>query len=268
MKKKSSRILFRLIMVIGAIGLAFTGIVYLINSFSIPYFFNPQANDHSFKIEIPSGYKVHGIDVSSHQGKIDWRQVDSLKSGGIEFAFVFVRATEGITRQDSHFDRNWRELKKTDLLRGAYHFFYPSRDAGKQAANFIAQVKLETGDLPPVVDIEHSNGKSRKQIIQSLSAYIKLIEEHYRIRPIIYTNHSFYTTYLKGSFDQYPLWISYYTTKEQFLASCKYPWTFWQHSEKGRVAGIKGHVDFNVFSGSRKNLQQLRKGYVLTTGEQ
>jgi len=66
MKKKSPRILFRLVIVIGTLSLAFAGILLLMNWLSNSGFFNSGTKDHSFEIAIPPGYKVHGIDVSSH----------------------------------------------------------------------------------------------------------------------------------------------------------------------------------------------------------
>lgn len=256
MKRKQVNILLRLIVILGGLGFIFWALLQIPSLFR----FNDSTYRHirhkTFGIEIPSGYKVHGIDVSRHQGIIDWSLVDSMKSGGIEISFAFLKATEGITRQDPNFKRNWRAVGKTNLLRGAYHFYYPSRDASKQAQNFIKNVKLSKGDLPPVVDIEHTNRKSKKQICEGLTVFLSLLEDHYKVKPIIYTNHSFYSDYLQGEFDEYPLWISYYTDKKTFNSACKYPWIIWQHSERGKIDGINGKVDFNVFSG---DLQRLRK---------
>ena len=142
-------------------------------------------------------------------------------------------------------------------MRGAYHFYYPSRDANDQADNFIATVKLTKGDLPPVVDIEISNNRPSKKIYQGLKVFINRIESHYHIRPIIYTNISFYQTYLKGSFDAYPLWIAGYFDHDRFYNQFIVPWIMWQHSEKGHVDGINGYVDFDVFSGSFEKLKEM-----------
>jgi len=258
MKKKPARVLARLFLVITVLGFLFWGITTAIDHLGRGNPFLKSYRHKDFGISIPSGYLVHGIDVSHHQGRIDWQKVDSMHSGGISFSFVFVKATEGITRQDPDFKRNWKALESTNLIRGAYHFFYPSRDPAEQADNFTRQVRLKKGDLPPVVDIEHSNGRNRKQVCKALSEYCLRMEKHYKIKPIIYTNHSFYTNYLQGCFDDYQLWISYYTSKKEFLAACDYPWLIWQHSESGTVDGIRGKVDFNVFNGSMKQLESLR----------
>lgn len=258
MKKKPVKVITRLLLVITVLGFLFWGAITAFDHLKEIRQFQTSLRQTDFGISLPRGYTVHGIDVSHHQGIIDWQRVDSMHSGGVSFAFVFVKATEGITRQDPKFGRNWKELERTGLRRGAYHFFYPSRNSAAQAGNFIRTVKMRKGDLPPVVDIEHSNGKSRKHIRNSLSDYIKRIENHYKIKPIIYTNHSFYKDYLEGNFNDNPIWISYYTNKKDFLAECDYPWLIWQHSESGKVDGIRGKVDFNVFNGSLKELDKLR----------
>jgi len=209
----------------------------------------------SFGIIMPKGYSVHGIDVSKHQGTIDWKRVSRMKKNDIQISFAFIKATEGISRQDNKFEINWKQAEQNGILRGAYHFYYPSRDAGKQADNFINIVKLSIGDLPPVVDIEYSNGKSAKTICEGLKVYLNRMEKYYGIKPIIYTNTNFYNTFLLGNFDEYPLWIAGYFDHERFYNEFITPWILWQHSEMGSVDGIRGKVDFNVFKG---NLEKLR----------
>lgn len=204
----------------------------------------------SFGVILPKGYSIHGIDVSKHQGNIDWKRVSMMEMNGIRIAFAYIKATEGITREDHKFNLNWKYSAENGLIHGAYHFYYPSRDADKQADNFINMVKLGKGDLPPVVDIELSNGKSAKKICQGLKTYLQKIEKHYSVKPVIYTNIHFYNTYLKGSFDDYPLWIAGYFDHDRFYKEFEVPWVLWQHSEQGKVDGIKGNVDFNVFNGS------------------
>ncbi len=212
----------------------------------------------SFGIIMPKGYSVHGIDISKHQGTIDWDRVSKMKKNDIHISFAFIKATEGITRQDNKFETNWKLSAQHGILRGAYHFYYPSRNADKQADNFIKVVKLSKGDLPPVVDIEHSNGKSAKKICDDLKVFIERLEKQYDVKPIIYTNINFYNTYLIGRFDDYPLWIAGYFDHDRFYNEFKTPWILWQHSEKGKVDGIRGNVDFNVFKGSLEKLEKIR----------
>lgn len=206
---------------------------------------------------MPKGYTVHGIDVSKHQGSIDWKRVSLMKVNGIKVSFAFIKATEGISRQDDKFELNWKQSAQNGILRGAYHFYYPSRDASKQADNFIKKVRLAKGDLPPVIDIETSNGKSSAKICEGLKIFAQRIEKQYAVKPIIYTNINFYNKHLKGNFGDFPLWIAGYFDHDRFYSEFDTPWIFWQHSESGKVDGIKGYVDFNVFRGSYDKMKLM-----------
>ena len=256
---KNLRILLRLFIIPGFLLLIMLLILKTPDWFNL--LFNRNAGNQppvsSFGILMPKGYSVHGIDVSKHQGTIDWKRVRNMKKNGIQVSFTFIKATEGITRQDNKFEFNWQQAAYYGILRGAYHFYYPSRDADKQADNFIKVVKLNTGDLPPVVDIEYSNGKSKQKICDDLKVFVRRLEKQYGVKPIIYTNINFFTTYLEGSFDTYPLWIAGYFDHDRFYNEFLTPWIIWQHSESGKVDGIRGSVDFNVFNGSLSSLKRL-----------
>ena len=208
-----------------------------------------------FRIPIPAGYEIHGIDISHHQGRIAWTAVKAMQVQDIQLSFAFMKATEGITRTDPFFKRNWQRSKEAGLIRGAYHFYLVNRDAAKQANNFVRTVNLERGDLPPVLDVEQTGGRSSATIRKGVGEWLRLVEAHYGIKPIIYTNADFYTQHLKGHFDDYPLWVAHYLQPHQ--PRIKRDWQFWQHSEKGRVNGIYTHVDFNVFNGSKEQFAAL-----------
>jgi lysozyme len=212
-------------------------------------------NLKNFGVPVPSGYKVHGIDVSHHQGRINWKEVDTMNVNGITIEFAFLKASEGITRQDLQFQRNWKKAGEAGILRGAYHFYHPTRDAAAQARNFIAQVKLEPGDLPPVLDIEKSNRRSKKEIVEGALEWCRLVEEHYKVKPIIYTSPGFYDKYLADDFEDYPLWIAHYYKEIPRMHHRK--WHFWQHTDKARINGISGGVDLNVFNGSLSKLKRM-----------
>jgi lysozyme len=124
-----------------------------------------------------------------------------------------------------------------------------------QAQNFIDIVKLEKGDLPPVLDIEQANGKEANYIRTEAKIWLNKIEQHYKIKPIIYTNIDFYVKYLNGSFDEYPFWIAHYL--QPVKPRLRRNWIFWQHSEQGHVNGIKPTVDFNIFSGDSTDFKDL-----------
>jgi lysozyme len=209
-----------------------------------------------FGISLPIDYEIHGIDVSHHQSVISWDDVKKMKVKDVNLQFAVIKATEGITRVDWQFRRNWREAKQAGMARGAYHFFISSRDGKQQAENFIATVKLEKGDLPPVLDIEQTNRQNAQTIRKRAMDFLRAVETHYGVKPIIYTNVDFYEQYLGEEFSDYPLWVAHYIQRNKPRIQRK--WTFWQHSEKGRVNGITTAVDFNVFDGDSSEFDQLR----------
>ena len=200
-----------------------------------------------FGIPIPNEYEIHGIDVSRYQQTVSWDMVKEMNVHDIKLQFAFIKATEGINNTDPYFKRNWKKSKQAGIIRGAYHFFISSKDGRSQALNFIKNVTLEPGDLPPVLDIEQiDNTKADAQRIQ-IKVWLDVVENYYHVRPVIYTYLDFYDKYLKGYFDDYPLWVAHYLQPHQ--PRINRDWTFWQHSEGGHVNGILSKVDFNVFNG-------------------
>lgn len=208
-----------------------------------------------FGIDMPVNYSIHGIDVSKFQREINWEAVKQMQVDKIRICFTFIKATEGVTRQDAAFRRNWQKAGRAGLVRGAYHFFYSTRDPIKQAINFRNMVQLESGDLPPVLDIEMHNNQPAAVIRSTAKIWLEEMEKAYGVKPIIYTNLKFYNTYLGDEFNEYPLWIAHYYQKERPRVNRE--WLFWQHSDIGRVNGIKTIVDFNVFRGDSAALMKL-----------
>ena len=208
-----------------------------------------------FGIPIPNEYEIHGIDVSRYQQTISWDAVKEMNVEDIKIGFAFMKATEGINNVDPFFRRNWKKSKESGVIRGAYHFFIASKDGKTQAANFIRRVGLESGDLPPVIDIEQSFGVNAQQVRKELKAWLDAVENYYGVKPIIYTYIDFYEKNLQGHFDEYPLWIAHYLQPHQPRITRK--WSFWQHSEQGRVNGIIPKVDFNVFNGDSMEFREL-----------
>lgn len=212
----------------------------------------------AFGISVPA-YEIHGIDVSRYQEKINWKEISGLKGGkdSIEISFAFVKATEGQTLKDKYFDYNWRETKKHKIIRGAYHYYKPNIKSTLQAQNFIKTVKLQKGDLPPVLDIEETGKFGTDNMKRGIKNWLKLVEEHYGVKPIIYTNVSFYRKYLSGKeFKNYHFWIAHYTKDNPNVDK---EWMFWQYSDKGVVKNIRSKVAFNVHKGTREELLSLCK---------
>lgn len=208
-----------------------------------------------FGIALPARYSIHGIDVSRYQQRINWEAVRDMAVADIRLSFAVIKATEGTTRVDPHFRRNWKKCREAGLIRGAYHFFIATRDGKKQAQNFLEHVTLATGDMPPVLDIESTNGVVTPQLRKEVKAWLETVEEATGVKPIIYTNADFYKRYLKDHFEDYPLWVAHYLEAHQPRVSRN--WVLWQHSEKGRVDGIRSKVDFNVFNGDSVAFRSL-----------
>ncbi|MEZ4921234.1 MAG: GH25 family lysozyme [Saprospiraceae bacterium] len=212
-----------------------------------------------FGIRIPGDYTVHGIDVSRYQGQIDWQRVADMEVGDTRISFAFIKATEGSWIKDPQFTRNWKEAGKTRLYRGAYHYFLPNISPQHQANLFIRQVRLKPGDLPPMVDIEETRAMSVEQVRMYTLRFLKLLEAHYGVAPIVYTGLDFYRIHFaeQSEFDAYPFWLAHYHVPSLEVPD-KRIFSFWQHSNKGTINGINEQVDFNVFNGSIESLERLR----------
>lgn len=203
------------------------------------------------KTPLLAGYSVHGIDVSAYQGTIDWPEVARHR-----VRFAFIKASEGATLHDARFARNWREARAAGILSGAYHYFQPNRDGAIQASLFISRVPLAAGDLPPVLDVEATRFHDVAEMRREVRQWLELVQAHYGVPPILYSNYGFYKRYLAGHFDDFPLWLAHYEVARPVLPATQ--WIIWQHSDEAYVPGIRGAVDFNVFQGSYQALQALR----------
>ncbi len=220
------------------------------------YFFKPSfVHYKEFGIDIPTNYSIYGIDVSHHQNEIDWQLVKEMKVKNVAIGFAFIKATEGVNNADELFSDNMNEAKEAGIPRGAYHFFISSKSGKIQAENFIDVVKLNKGDLPPVLDVEQINGTSLIDMQQRIADWLAIVEKKYNVKPIIYTNADFYKTFLVGRFDDYPLWVAHYLVKDK--PSIDRNWIFWQHNENAQVTGIRTKVDFNVFNGDSADFKKL-----------
>ena len=196
--------------------------------------------------------KVFGIDVSHYQAKIDW---GAVKEADADFpiGFVYIRATAGKDGMDMQYKNNWRGAKGNGFLRGAYHYYRPDENSLQQADNFIKNVKLSAGDLPPVLDIEKiPNGQSLDSLKRGLKRWLDKVERHYGVKPIVYSGESFYTDFLKKEFTGYELWIANYSFFEDKIRK---EWLFWQFTDKATIKGIDADVDVNIFNGSYLELK-------------
>jgi lysozyme len=198
--------------------------------------------------------KAIGFDVSEYQSEINWEQTYHIEEA-FELSFVFVRATAGEDKVDLRFEENWKGAKARQLIRGAYHYYRPNENSLEQADNFIKNVRLQQGDLPPVLDIEKlPKTQSVARLKIGLRNWLTAVEKHYGVKPIIYSGESYYKDFLREEFSEYPLWIANYNFWRNDLES---DWHFWQFTEKAKIEGIDGMVDLNIFNGDKNDLLKI-----------
>jgi lysozyme len=199
----------------------------------------------------PLWYHVIGVDVSNHQGDIDWSAL-----AGSNVAFVYIKATEGGDFRDKRFQLNWEGAKRAGLARGAYHFFTQCRSGAEQAKSFIATVPREHGALPPVIDAEHMGpcrtGQQVSNVIREITTFLDTLEAHYGRRPVIYTSSEFDASYLQGQLPGERFWLRSLFWPPSFRMG---QWVIWQFHDAGTLVGINGPVDLNVFRGSRRQFE-------------
>lgn len=218
--------------------LSMVGILALLGSL---FYFGVLQFNYPSRAKFP----IRGIDVSHHQGVIDWKAV-----GGEGFKFVFIKSTEGTSYRNPQFQDNWTGAKQAGLLRGAYHYFSFCWPGEPQAQNFIAVVPKDELDLPPVVDIELGGQcpdvPDPKEVKVELGKLLKGLERVYGRKPILYVGA--YEEIVQGDFDDYPLWVANIFSYPRLPNGAK--WAFWQYANRVRVRGIDTFVDVNVFGGS------------------
>jgi lysozyme len=195
-------------------------------------------------------YPVRGIDVSNHQGLIDWRRV-----AADDVSFAIVKATEGGDWVDKSFARNIAAAKEAGLAVGAYHFFTFCRPGAEQARNFIATVPSDPRLLPPVVDIEsHGNCPQRptpEELRAQLMAFLAPVEAHFGKPAVIYLIGEAEVRYGHVVPDR-QRWV-----RSLSLHPGHEDWVYWQYHNMGRVDGIEGDVDLNVLQGGLSRLTEL-----------
>lgn len=200
---------------------------------------------------------VDGIDVSYHQGSIDWVRV--AKAGK---RFAFVRATAGTLTADTAYLTNRAGALDAGLAVGSYHFANPDtafNDAANEASWFLRNTTIATGDLIPVLDFETANGLDPASLTAWAQTWLSQVTAATGVRPIIYTTPKFWSTHMADT-DWFArngysvLWIAHWTRAKQPAVPAAgwagHGWSFWQHSSTGTVPGINGPVDLDRFNGS------------------
>ncbi|MGW7350559.1 lysozyme [Streptomyces sp. NPDC054784] len=207
---------------------------------------------------------VEGVDVSSHQGNVDW---NGLWGSGVRWAYV--KATEGTYYRNDYFSQQYGGSYNVGMIRGAYHFANPKDSGGAAQANFFVDHgggwSKDGKTLPGVLDIEYNPYDGNDCYDMSASAMVNWIRDFtntYKARTgrdaVIYTTTSWWTacTGNNGGFGATnPLWIARYASAPGGLPAGWGFHTFWQYTSTGPIVG-----DHNVFNGAYDRLQALANG--------
>jgi lysozyme len=223
--------------VIGAAILAVAPASYLAYNFGMVRFNHPSIKD----------YPIQGIDVSHHQGDIDWKTLAAQP----KVRFAIMKATEGGDHRDTRFSLNWQAAKEAGIVRGAYHFFTFCRPGREQAQNVLATVPNEQGTLPIAIDLEFVGNCDKvptlEEMTAEVNAFVTELKGTFPEKPIFYVTQEFFDQYLKGNEFRFPdhyLWLrSVFKEPEQERCG---RWSIWQFADNGRVDGIEGPVDLNA----------------------
>lgn len=224
--------------------------------------------------------RVYGIDISRYQHEIgrkrygiNWSALRITRLGAANASrvrgtqnypvtFVYVKATEGTTSFNRYYAADIAAARRRGLRVGAYHFFSTKSPGADQARNFIKRAKLQRGDLPPVLDVEPSDQQiaamgGRNAMYREMMAWLRVVKNHCGTMPILYISQGFVNKYMMNapaSLARYQVWIARYGEYKPYVHLL-----YWQLSPYGRVAGIQGDVDINVFNGSRKQFMRFAK---------
>jgi lysozyme len=200
------------------------------------------------------GATVQGVDVSTFQGAIDW---NAVHASGIDFAIA--RVSDGSTVMDDTFAANWAGIKAAGMVRGVYQFFRPAEDPTTQADLLVTTVgAFGPGDLPPVADVEVTDGQSGDTLVANLATWVSVVQTRTGRTPMIYASPGFWDA-LPGvsQFASEVPWIANWQVSCPDTPSPWTTWSFWQYADNGSVSGIAGVVDLDEFNGALAQLGAL-----------
>ena len=199
---------------------------------------------------------TQGVDVSAHQGRIDW---DALARADVRFAYI--KATEGATFVDPRFAANWRDAGRAGVRRGAYHRFSLCRSAAAQAANFMRTAPRAGDALPPAVDVENFADCASSNAAAQIEEFLNTIEAHYGARPILYVTRQFHDAH-ERDFPHERFWIRSLYAPPDFRRG---DWVIWQHHNHAQRPGIEAPVDLDAFRGDEAALVRFARSREPTT---
>lgn len=228
--------------------------------------------------------RIYGIDISRHQHErgskkysIDWSdmRITSLGSqtkkdveGTVDYpvSFIYIKSTEGCTVLNPYFRSDYTMARKKGLRTGAYHFFSTTSPGYKQAWTFLSKTTIQKGDLAPVLDVEPTDYQVRqmggaKVLLANVRQWLEVVYKQTGQRPILYIGQTFASKYLSNATDitgNYLVWVARYGEYHPNLKLA-----IWQLSSDGRVRGIHGNVDINVFSGYKSEYDEFIRKHTI-----
>lgn len=229
--------------------------------------------------------RIYGIDISRYQHesgrkkyRIDWNRLRITRlgtkgkkatRGPVDYpvSFVYVKATQGTTIKSAYYAADAAAARKKGIPVGAYHFFSP-KSGREQAGYFLKMAAPRTGDLPPMLDVELTDAQiaamgGAKAMFREMKIWMQTVEARCAVRPILYVSQQFVNRYLSNApteWKEYDVWVARYGEYKPYVHLL-----YWQLSPYGRVAGIHGNVDVNVYNGTQEQFHEYIKGHRVGT---
>ena len=223
---------------------------------------------------------IYGIDLSKYQhGKgrkkyaINWNRLrithlgrlsKKTVSGTVNFPirFIYIKSTEGKSLLNPYYRKDYRDAKAHGYKVGTYHFFTTITPAAEQARHFLKHSIIRKGDFPPVLDVEPLPSQIKKMggsgvLFARIRTWLRIVERATGVKPILYISQTFVNRYLPQAPNlkhNYQVWIARYGEYKPDIRL-----VYWQLCPDGRVAGIHGEVDINVFNGYDDAFQSFVK---------
>lgn len=221
--------------------------------------------------------RIYGIDLSKHQHekgrrkyRIDWNRLritglgsDNHGSGTYRISFIYIKSTEGTTVRNKYFTADYRQARARGFKVGAYHFFSARSAAVQQAQYFLKNSRIQHGDMPPVLDLEPDSRQIEMMggvsgMFSKVRTWLNIVHRATGMKPVLYVGQGFVNKYLPQAPDimnNYPVWIARYGQYRPNIHLA-----FWQLTPYGRVDGIHGEVDINVFNGYKEQFDEFLQG--------
>ena len=189
---------------------------------------------------------VLGIDISHHNGVVNWKQVANAG-----YKFAYLKLTEGKSYIDKTTYNNYIGAKNAGLRVGFYHFAHPTNDPIAEVEFFLKKLGDMKADLPHCLDLEESNGLSKAKVAAFALKWMEYLQQKTGITPVLYTGYSFLDNFTKNM-AKYPLWVARYSGSNRVKgfnspgsSTIWSSWAMFQFTDSGKVSGIKGNVDIN-----------------------